>query len=91
MYQIPALLGLKRHSYPLVPMFFPILWHISAREEFQYFDFNWKELCGIMAILVAESGGNKGQNNPALFNNNEDLFDGNKAMTIKDMSCVEIG
>ena len=33
-----------------------------------------------MAYLVAESGGNKGQNNPALFNNNEDLFDDNKAL-----------
>ena len=46
---------------PLVPMFFPILGaHISGT-EFQYPDFSWKELCGQMANLVAESGGNKGQ------------------------------
>ena len=46
---------------PLVPMFFPILGaHISGA-EFQYPDLTWKEPCGQMANLVAESGGNKGQ------------------------------
>ena len=46
---------------PLVPMFFPILGaHISG-SEFQYPDLTWKEMCGQMANLVAESGGNKGQ------------------------------
>ena len=46
---------------PLVPMLFPILGaHISGA-EFQYPDLTWKELCGQMANLVAESGGNKGQ------------------------------
>ena len=46
---------------PLVPMFFPVLGaHISGA-EFQYPDLTWKELCGQMANLVAESGGNKGQ------------------------------
>ena len=46
---------------PLVPMFFPVLGaHISGA-EFQYPDNSWKELCGQMANLVAESGGNKGQ------------------------------
>ena len=46
---------------PLVPMLFPILGaHISG-SEFQYPDLSWKELCGQMANLVAESGGNKGQ------------------------------
>ena len=45
---------------PLVPMLFPILGaHISGA-EFQYPDLTWKELCGQMANLVAESGGNKG-------------------------------
>jgi hypothetical protein len=29
--------------------------------EFQYPDLSWKEPCGMMANLVAESGGNKGQ------------------------------
>jgi hypothetical protein len=42
-------------------MLFPILGaHISG-SEFQYPDLSWKELCGQMANLVAESGGNKGQ------------------------------
>ena len=46
---------------PLVPMLFPILGaHISG-SEFQYPDLSWKEPCGMMANLVAESGGNKGQ------------------------------
>ena len=46
---------------PLVPMFFPILGaHISGA-EFQYPDLSWKELCGQMANLVANSGDNKGQ------------------------------
>ena len=46
---------------PLVPMLFPVLGaHISGA-EFQYPDLTWKEPCGQMANLVAESGGNKGQ------------------------------
>ena len=46
---------------PLVPMLFPIFGaHISGT-EFQYPDLTWKETCGTMANLVAESGGNKGQ------------------------------
>ena len=46
---------------PLVPMLFPILGaHISGA-EFQYPDLSWKETCGMMANLVAETGGNKGQ------------------------------
>ena len=46
---------------PLVPMLFPILGaHISGT-EFQYPDLTWKETCGMMANLVAETGGNKGQ------------------------------
>ena len=46
---------------PLVPMLFPSLGaHISCA-EFQYPDNSWKELCGQMANLVAESSGNKGQ------------------------------
>jgi hypothetical protein len=46
---------------PLVPMLFPILGaHISGA-EFQYPDLTWKELCGQMAHLVADSGCNKGQ------------------------------
>ena len=46
---------------PLVPMLFPVLGaHISGA-EFQYPDLSWKELCGQMANLVADSGCNKGQ------------------------------
>ena len=51
----------KDMQQPLVPMLFPILGaHISGT-EFQYPDLTWKEPCGMMANLVAESGGNKGQ------------------------------
>jgi hypothetical protein len=46
---------------PLVPMFFPILGAHMSGVEFQYPDLSWKETCGMMANLVAESGGNKGQ------------------------------
>ena len=46
---------------PLVPMLFPILCAHMCGAEFQYPDLTWKELCGQMANLVAESGGNKGQ------------------------------
>ena len=49
-----------RHE-PLVPMLFPILGAHVSGSEFQYPDLTWKELCGMMANLVAESGGNKGQ------------------------------
>ena len=51
----------KDMHQPLVPMLFPILGaHISGA-EFQYPDLSWKELCGQMANLVADSGCNKGQ------------------------------
>ena len=46
---------------PLVPMLFPVLGAHVSGSEFQYPDLSWKELCGQMANLVAESGGNKGQ------------------------------
>ncbi len=46
---------------PLVPMLFPLLGEHVCVAEFQYPDHSWKELCGQMANLVAESGGNKGQ------------------------------
>ena len=44
---------------PLVPMLFPVLGAHVNGSEFQYPDLSWKELCGQMANLVAESGGNK--------------------------------
>ena len=46
---------------PLVPMLFPVLGAHMSGSEFQYPDLTWKETCGQMANLVAESGGNKGQ------------------------------
>ena len=46
---------------PLVPMLFPILGAHVSGAEFQYPDLTWKEPCGMMANLVADSGCNKGQ------------------------------
>lgn len=46
---------------PLVPMLFPVLGAHVSGAEFQYPDLSWKELCGQMANLVAESGAGKGQ------------------------------
>ena len=46
---------------PLVPMFFPVLGAHVSGSEFQYPDLTWKELCGMMANLVGDSGCNKGQ------------------------------
>ena len=46
---------------PIVPMLFPVLGAHMCGAEFQYPDLTWKEPCGMMAHLVAESGGNKGQ------------------------------
>ena len=46
---------------PLVPMLFPVLGAHVSGSEFQYPDHTWKELCGMMANLVADSGCNKGQ------------------------------
>ena len=51
----------KEMQEPLVPMLFPVLGaHVSA-SKFQYPDNTWKELCGMMANLVGDSGCNKGQ------------------------------
>ena len=46
---------------PLVPMLFPVLGAHVSGAEFQYPDLTWKELCGQMANLVADSGCNQGQ------------------------------
>lgn len=46
---------------PLVPMLFPVLGAHVCGSEFQYPDHSWKEVCGMMANLVADSGCNKGQ------------------------------
>lgn len=46
---------------PLVPMLFPVLGAHICGAEFRYPDLSWKETCGMMANLVADSGCNKGQ------------------------------
>ena len=45
---------------PLFPMLSSTLAaHVNGC-EFQYPDLTWKELCGLLSTLVAESGGKKG-------------------------------
>ena len=46
---------------PLIPMLFPVLGAHISNTEFLFPDQSWKQPCGMMANLVAESGGNKGQ------------------------------
>ena len=46
---------------PMVPMLFPILGAQISESKFQYPDLSWKEMCGMMGNLVADSGCNKGQ------------------------------
>ena len=46
---------------PLVPMLFPPLGAHVSGAEFKYPDNTWKEVCGLMANIVADSGCNKGQ------------------------------
>ncbi|MBO7068717.1 MAG: hypothetical protein J6W52_08570 [Bacteroidaceae bacterium] len=45
----------------IVPMIFPALGAYVSGSEFQYADLTWKETCGQMAHLVADSGMGKGQ------------------------------
>jgi len=51
----------KDMHQPIVPMLFPILGAHLCGTEFLYPDQSWKEPTGMLANLVAESGGNKGQ------------------------------
>ena len=41
---------------PLIPMLFPILGALVSCTKFQNPDLTWKERCGMMANLVADSG-----------------------------------
>ena len=41
---------------PINPILFPILGAHMSNSQFQYPDLTWKEPCGMMANLVAESG-----------------------------------
>ena len=45
----------------IVPMIFPILGAHVSGAEFMYPDQNWKEMCGMLANLVADSGAGKGR------------------------------
>ena len=45
----------------MVPMLFPVLAAHISEAKFQYPDLSWKEMSGMMANLVAESGAGKGQ------------------------------
>ena len=56
-----ALSGIKRHARTPCSDALPYSWSAGERTEFQYPDLSWKESCGMMANLVADSGCNKGQ------------------------------
>ena len=45
----------------IIPMIFPALGAHVSGTEFMYPDLTWKELCGMLAHLVADSGMGKGQ------------------------------
>lgn len=66
---------------PLVPMFFPPLGAHVCGAEFQYPDNSWKEVCGLMANIVADSGGNKGQLSPLVEAICRDFRQHDKAVT----------
>ena len=66
---------------PLVPMFFPSLGAHVSGAEFQYPDNSWKELCGLMANLVGDSGCNKGQLSPLVEAICRDFRQHDKAVT----------
>ena len=51
----------KDMHQPLVPMLFPILGAHVSGAEFMYPDQSWKDMCGMLANLVADSGAGKGQ------------------------------
>ena len=50
----------KDMHQPLVPMLFPILGAHVSGAEFMYLDKSWKEMCRMLANLVADSGAGKG-------------------------------
>ena len=50
----------KDMHQPLVPMLFSILGAHVSGAEFMYPDQNWKEMCGMLANLVTDSGAGKG-------------------------------
>ena len=50
----------KDMHQPIVPMLFPILGAHVSGAEFMYLDKSWKEMCRMLANLVADSGTGKG-------------------------------
>ena len=62
-------------------MFFPPLGAHVSGAEFMYPDNSWKELCGLMANLVGDSGGNKGQLSPLVEAICRDFRQHDKAVT----------
>ena len=51
----------KDMHQPIVPILFPILGAHVNGAEFMHPDKNWKEMCGMLANIVADSGAGKGQ------------------------------
>ena len=60
-HEIIALKGLKYMQKPLVSTFSPILGAHISDEKDGHSDLNWKEMDGLTANLVANSGVNKGK------------------------------
>ena len=54
--KILLILVLKDIDEPLIPMLFPIFGALVSCTKFQNPDLTWKERCGMMANLVADSG-----------------------------------
>ena len=57
---LPSQVSKDMHQ-PIVPMLFPILGAHVSGAEFTYPDLSWKEMSGMMANLVADSGAGRGQ------------------------------
>lgn len=67
MLQIAALAVVGRHARAPLPDAFPLLAAHVDGTELQYPDLIWKELCGQMANLVADSGANKAHETQSAF------------------------
>lgn len=46
---------------PIIPLFFPVLGSHISNTKFLYPDQSWKEICGMLAHLISDSGMGKGQ------------------------------
>ena len=61
MHQNSALKGLKMHAWTARSDAFPRSWSTRLRCKISVPDLIWRGLCGQMARLMADFGGNKGQ------------------------------